>query len=261
MAASGIVFLMYHELELPMRRLRQAEPGYVRYILPQESFRSQMKWLVENGWRGLSVSEALAYPSEKSVAVTFDDGSETDLIAAAPILKENGLNATFYVTAGFVGNSGYLSSDHLRELHSLGLEIGCHSMTHAYLDDLDPPALRHEIVDARKKLEDIIGGNIEHFSCPGGRYDDRARELVREAGFRSMATSRTIANSPPTDAYSLGRVAIMRDTDDVTFRRVCRAEGLWQIRLADNLRGAAKQVLGNAAYDRFRSFLLRQPKS
>ena len=30
-------------------------------------------------------------------------------------------------------------------------------MTHAYLDDLDPAALRGEIVDARKKLEDLIG--------------------------------------------------------------------------------------------------------
>ena len=100
---------MYHELELPARRLCQSEPGYVRYILSQESFRSQMKWLAENGWRGLSVGEALGYPSGNSVAITFDDGCETDLISAAPILKENGLNATFYVTAGFVGNPGYMS--------------------------------------------------------------------------------------------------------------------------------------------------------
>jgi len=34
MAASPIVFLMYHELELPGRKLSQSEPGYVRYILP-----------------------------------------------------------------------------------------------------------------------------------------------------------------------------------------------------------------------------------
>ena len=53
------VFLMYHELELPGRKLCQSEPGYVRYILSLEAFRSQMAWLKEQSWRGLSVTEAL----------------------------------------------------------------------------------------------------------------------------------------------------------------------------------------------------------
>ena len=45
MAASRIVFLMYHELELAGRKLCQSEPGYVRYILPLETFRGQMAWM------------------------------------------------------------------------------------------------------------------------------------------------------------------------------------------------------------------------
>jgi len=258
MASRDIVFLMYHELELPGRPLCQSDPGYVRYILSQESFRTQMTWLARNGWRGLSVGEALAYPSGKSVAITFDDGCETDLIAAAVILQENGFNATFYVTAGFVGQPGYMSSDQLRQLQGLGFEIGCHSMSHAYLDDLGEPALRREMFDARKKLEDMIGGKIEHFSCPGGRYDKRTPNLAREGGYRSLATSRTHANSPATNPYLLGRVAILRDTDVVTFQRVCTAEVLWQMRLGESLRGTAKRVMGNTLYDRLRTLLLRQ---
>jgi hypothetical protein len=39
MASRGIVFLMYHELELPGRALAQQEPGYVRYILAETTFR------------------------------------------------------------------------------------------------------------------------------------------------------------------------------------------------------------------------------
>ena len=104
---------------------------------PVKSFRSQIDWLVQNVWRGLSVGEALGYPTGKSVVITFDDGTETDLIAAAPILKEAKFNATFYVTAGHVGKAGYMSSAQVRELQAHGFEIGCHSMTHAYLDDLD----------------------------------------------------------------------------------------------------------------------------
>jgi hypothetical protein len=36
-----LCFLMYHELELAGRKLCQSEPGYVRYILPLEAFRSR----------------------------------------------------------------------------------------------------------------------------------------------------------------------------------------------------------------------------
>jgi peptidoglycan/xylan/chitin deacetylase (PgdA/CDA1 family) len=257
MAEPGTVFLMYHELELAGRPLCQSEPGYVRYILPEELFRSQMMWLAQGQWRGLSVSEALEYPSANSVAITFDDGSETDLISAAPILKENGFRATFYVTAGFVGKQGYLSPAQLRELRQSGFEIGCHSMTHAYLDDLDAAGLRVEIVDAAKKLEQMIGEKVLHFSCPGGRFDERSLNLAREAGYRSFANSRTHANASGSDPYRLGRVAVLRGTDQTKFQSICTGQALWRIRSSDRVRDAAKRALGNTVYDRLRALMLK----
>ncbi len=157
MAASRIVFLMYHELELAGRKLCQSEPGYVRYILPLDTFRSQMAWMKKSGWRGLNVSEALRYPAEPSVCITFDDGCETDLIAAAPVLREFGFNATFYLTAGFLGTPGYLNASQVRDLDAQGFQIGCHSMTHPYLSDLTEPELKREVVDAKLQIEQIVG--------------------------------------------------------------------------------------------------------
>jgi len=258
MASRGIVFLMYHELELPGRALCQSEPGYVRYILSETSFRSQMEWLRQNGWQGLSVSEALTFPTGKSVAITFDDGCETDLIVAAPILKQNGCHATFYVTAGFMNKPGYMSAAQLRELSSLGFEIGCHSMTHAFLNDLGPAELRHELLDARSKLEDVIGKRVEHFSCPGGRYNERTLDVAKQAGYRSLATSRARPNFPSTHPFSLGRVPIMRDTGVSTFSRICAGTGLLKAQLSQSVRGAARNLIGNRLYDRFRTILLRQ---
>src|SRR5258707_2423232 len=89
MSLSRIVFLMYHELEVPGRKLVQSEPGYVRYILSLDRFREQMQWLKDSGFRGLSVSDALLYPAEPGVCITFDDGCETDLIAAAPVDRKS----------------------------------------------------------------------------------------------------------------------------------------------------------------------------
>jgi peptidoglycan/xylan/chitin deacetylase (PgdA/CDA1 family) len=256
MGGPGVVFLMYHELELPGRPLSQSDPGYARYIVPQTVFGSQLQWLRQNDWRGLSVGEALGYPCGNSVAITFDDGCETDLIGAAPMLREHGCNATFYATVGFLGKAGHMSPAQLRQLSDLGFEIGCHSMTHAYLNDLDLPDLRREISDAGKELANIIGKRVDHFSCPGGRYDKRVLDIAREAGYRSLATSRAHANMPSTNPFMLGRVAITRKAD-LTFPQICNGAGLWKMQVRESLRGAARLALGNALYDRFRTLLLR----
>lgn len=263
MVQRGIVFLMYHELELPGRTLGQSEPGYVRYVVQGKTFACQMTWLRSRNWSGLSVSETLDRAPQDAVAITFDDGCETDLIAAAPILKQNGFNATFYITAGFLNRSGFMTSSQLRELHALGFEIGCHSMTHAYLDDLDDAGLHREIIDAKKMLEDIIGAKVDHFSCPGGRYGRRTPEVVRRSGYRSLATSRLTANFPSTNSFLLGRVAILRDRDarrfdEKTFECICTAEALPRMRLAESFRLAAKKIMGNNLYDRLRTVVLNR---
>src|SRR6266850_2174904 len=258
MALSRIVFLMYHELELPNRKLVQSEPGYVRYILPLETFRNQMQWLQSSGFRGLSVSEALLYPAEPAVCITFDDGCETDLIAAAPVLREFGFHATFYLTAGFLGTPGYLSTIQVRQLDSLGFEIGCHSMTHSYLSDLSDAELGREIVDAKLHIERILGHAIEHFSCPGGRYDERTLATARRAGFRTVANSRFHANSSGTSPYELGRVAMLRDLNLAEFGATCHGRGLWKKQLKDRARHSVQQVLGNRVYDKLRAVVLRE---
>ena len=260
MAASRIVFLMYHELELAGRKLCQSEPGYVRYILPVDTFRSQMAWIKESVWRGLNVAEALHYPAGPSVCITFDDGCETDLIAAAPVLREFGCNATFYLTAGFLGTPGYLNAGQVRDLDAQGFQIGCHSMTHPYLSDLSEPELKREVVDAKLELEQIVGHAIEHFSCPGGRYDLRTLQMAHQAGFASVANSRFCANSATTNPYELGRVAMLRDLNLDEFGAVCHGRALWKKRLQHQARRAAQRALGNRAYDRLRAVLLGEPR-
>jgi len=258
MARPRIVFLMYHELELAGRKLCQSEPGYVRYILPVEEFRSQMAWMKQSGFRGLSVSEALSYSVQRAVCITFDDGCETDLVAAAPLLAEFGFHATFYVTAGFLDTPGYMTSAQLRELDSQGFEIGCHSMTHPYLPDLADAELQREIVDAKQRIEQIVGHAVEHFSCPGGRYDRRTIEMARRAGFKTVANSDFRCNSPATSSYELGRVAMLRGLPMQEFSNICHGRGLWKKRLQHQARRGLQHLLGNRAYDQLRALLLRK---
>jgi len=256
MAKVSTVFLMYHELEVHGHALCQSEPGYVRYVLRAGDFEAQMRSLQQSAWGGVSVSSALQYSVPRQVAITFDDGCETDLLAAAPILARLGFGATFYVTAGFVGTPGYLTAAQLRELSDAGFEIGCHSMTHNYLTDLDRAGLHREIVDARQNLENIIGKAVEHFSCPGGRWSRDVALTVQRAGYRSLANSEIRSNSSSTDSFALGRIAVMRNLDLPEFMRACRGESLWRLKAADTLRRRTRKLLGNRLYDRVRQTVL-----
>ena len=256
--ARGTVYLMYHELEVPGRPLCCSDNGYVRYVVRESDFRSQISWLVSSGWVGMSVSDALENSEERAVAITFDDGTETDLLTAAPVLKQAGFGATFYATVGYLGKPGYLSHAQLRELAQLGFEIGCHSMTHPYLSDLDSGGLEREIAGAREQLEQILGTPVKHFACPGGRYDERAREVAERAGYISVATSSPHANSVSADRFALGRVVVMRETSLSGFQELCRGQGLWKLQLGAAAYQTAKRVLGNKRYDRLRTALLER---
>lgn len=257
MAEPSVVFLMYHELELPGRALCHAEPGYVRYVLQASDFRGQMEILKRKDWRGTSVGEAVRQFSKNTAAITFDDGCETDLLAAAPILREFGFGATFFITTGWLGRPGFLSASQLRELASLGFEIGSHSLTHAHLTDLDHAALHREISGSKLELEQILGQPIEHFSCPGGSYNARVAQLARKAGYRTVCTSQVRVNTARTDTLALGRIAVTRHTPATEFWNICQAHGLWRAKLSAQLRDAVRNTLGNSAYNRLRKTMLR----
>jgi peptidoglycan/xylan/chitin deacetylase (PgdA/CDA1 family) len=255
--ADGRIFLMYHEIELPDRPLCQSDPGYVRYVVGATDFGNQISWLRGEEIRGLSVEQALTPGAPSGVVITFDDGCATDLIAAAPLLKQAGFGATFYITLGFLSRPGYLVPQQVRQLGDLGFDVGCHSLTHPYLSDLSRPELEHEIGDAKTQLEQITGRAVHHFSCPGGRWSALAAEVAQEAGYRSVASSRVGVNRAGSNPFNLARVAVMRNTPLPTFQNTCRGRGLWQMQLRNLTRDAAKQLLGNRIYDRMRARALQ----
>lgn len=259
------VYLMYHELARPGRPLVDEDPGYARYAVAAEEFRRHLSRLGAAGVRGLSVGEALAAGKEDEgnadespkVVVTFDDGCETDLTEAAPLLEEAGMRATFYVVSGHVGRRGFMSRTQVRELSGRGFEVGSHSVTHSLLTDLRPERVREELAESKDALEQMTGRRVAHFSCPGGRWSPLVARLAAELGYESVATSRVGVNDAATDRFRLARVAVMRHTTLAEFERCARAEGFLRRRAQEAALSLAKRALGNGAYQRLRSSALR----
>jgi len=259
MLRSNTVFLMYHELKLEGRPTCRSDPGYLHYVLEEGEFRAHLNRMRFLNLRGMSVGEALgAGDAEDGAVITFDDGCETDLTAAAPLLADAGFTATFYVITGHIGRKGYLSAEQVRELHRGGFEIGCHTMNHPYLTELGRESLRVEIAEAKGQLEQIIGRRVDHFSCPGGRWNWRVERAVREAGYRSMGTSRAGANSPSVNPFRLARVPLHPGMPLAAFDNLVRGHGMLRRKARDLALTAAKSILGNGTYDRLRAALLPQ---
>jgi len=215
-----------------------------------------MRWLRAAGFQAANVTQALSFPDQPTVALTFDDGCASDLLVAAPVLRDLGFGATFYITVGWLDTPGFLSRAQVRELSDNGLEIGSHSMTHPWMSDLDDERLQREMLDSKRQLEDLIGRPVAHFSCPGGRYDRRLQLAARRFGYHTVTTSFPRANSRSTDPYDLGRIVIMRNSGLNSFQNICRNQSVWRLQAVETVRGVAKRVLGNSSYDHLRAVLL-----
>jgi len=251
---------MYHELAIEGRNLCRSDEGYRRYCVTEDAFGSQLGWLQLHGYEGWNLSQALGHDGDASagVAITFDDGCETDAVYAAPRLHELGFSATFFVVTTWVGRPGYISQRQLRELSEHGFEVGAHSRSHPFLTDLDPVALRSEIVDSKKELEQMLGHRVDHFSCPGGRWNHAVGTVAKDAGFRSVSTSRPGTVTRPTDSFCLPRTAIVDGMSMHDFARVCRGDREWLRVARSGLLSGAKRWMGNALYEKFRGAVLNR---
>lgn len=251
---SEMVLLMYHELERAGRPLCDSTPGYVRYVVKETDFQAHLAQLSASGCRGINVSQALE--GAAGVTLTFDDGPESDLVIAAPALRAAGFGATFYVVAGWIGRPGFLKPEQLRELAGDGLEIGSHGMSHAFMSDLSDQELRRELGESKARLEEMVQQPVVHFSCPGGRWDERVANIAAELGYQSVATSRLGVGHAEKDRYKLPRMAITQDTTLADFERLSRGELSGRDRARQQVLTVAKSLLGNGIYQKARGALL-----
>ena len=69
---------------------------------------------------------------DKLVVLTFDDAVKSHRTFVAPLLKELGFGATFFVTHKWMDDrTNFMTWEEIGEIHEMGFEIGNHSWTHA----------------------------------------------------------------------------------------------------------------------------------
>lgn len=201
--------------------------------LAVDRFRGHLELIKELGFHTITFSELRqthCSDQKRHVVLTFDDGLLDNYDNALPLLQEYGAKATFFVIPGFDDiirwvnpktrqwsderRAGFsipfpgMQPHHRRELIRIGMEIGCHSMTHPNLNKIPRSALHYEIVDSKKQLEDELDVEISSFCYPKGRCNLHVKECVKQAGYTGACTTMPGFYRPDGKPLECGRFLI-----------------------------------------------------
>ncbi len=119
------------------------------------------------------------------IVITFDDGNDTDLTVAYPLMEARGMKGVSYINTATVGQDGKLDWEEIAFLLASGWDIGCHTHTHPWLTALTDDEIRDEMqaVDAA-----FLAAGFEpplHHAYPFTAYDQRVKNIV--AAYRLTA--------------------------------------------------------------------------
>ena len=225
----SIPILTYHHTE-------QAPPkGFAMrslWVTPS-SFSTQMRWLSRLGYRGLSMSELVPYlrgeKKGKVVGITLDDGYQSNVSHALPILKQHGFSATCYVVSGRLGQhnewdaalgmakAALMGVDEMRTWVDAGMEVGSHTCSHADLSRLSLAEARHELLQSKSDLENLLQKPVTQFCYPYGHFSPEHEALVSQAGYEAATTTHRGRACATDRMTALPRVPVVRSTYAVQF--------------------------------------------
>ncbi|MBN1587500.1 MAG: polysaccharide deacetylase family protein [Candidatus Omnitrophica bacterium] len=205
--------LMYHSID---ERAQET-----KLSVTPESFDLQLARLQDWNASVLSLEELVRglkgeqdLPANARV-LTFDDGFENFYSEAYPVLRKYGVPAAVFVVTEWVGRDGFLSWDQLRELAADPLvTVGSHSFSHAWLPSQDDEALRNELEESKRVMEEQLGVPVEFLCYPAGAFDARVREAAIAAGYKGAVATNPGPHYPDQDPYAIKRVRISRTSDN-----------------------------------------------
>ena len=195
---SSVTVLMYHKISDDPADANNA------FCISSKTFEEDIRFLKENGYTFCFASEvddvlSGKRPRRNYVAVTFDDGYESDFYFAKPVLERYGAKATFFVIGSKIGMEDHIAKEHLSALSRLDVvEIGSHSyglhnMPVAELkqsfDSKNPKPIADDFLKSANILEKIIGKKVAVLSYPNGIYNTETDRALRNAGFTATFTS------------------------------------------------------------------------
>lgn len=152
----------------------------------------------------------------RPIILTFDDGSESVLSAAMPIMQKYNFTGIVYLVSNYIGVANFLNVEDIHELYNAGWELGSHSITHTDLT-LQSVDQEKEVIESRLRLQRQLGLPVLTFAYPYGAYDVDSVYFARYAGYIGAMGLGASARQGNKNLYYLYRRDIQGNYDIQTF--------------------------------------------
>jgi peptidoglycan/xylan/chitin deacetylase (PgdA/CDA1 family) len=156
---------------------------------------------------------------DRVVVITFDDGYYSMHTKLVPLVEEFGYPVTLFVYVDNINQKSrkMLSWDLLKQLDSKGIDIQCHTISHADLtrysrktDYASRRKLFEELYMSRRIMERNMGKEIQFFAFPYGKYDLEVVHFAELSGYRRVFSTDYGSNILTRNNYCLRRQHIKK---------------------------------------------------
>jgi peptidoglycan/xylan/chitin deacetylase (PgdA/CDA1 family) len=149
---------------------------------------------VGNPSTSASRSVTVRHASPTTIVLGFDDGLASQY-AHRSILAAHGVNATYFVNSGKVGNPGFVTWAQLADLVADGNEVGGHTLTHANLTSVSATEAQRQVCQDRLALV-THGFDVRNFAYPFGAWNASAKDIVSGCGYLTARTTGGLDEPP-----------------------------------------------------------------
>ena len=99
-----------------------------------------------------------------------------------------------------------LSWEQAREMDAENARIESHTVRHPILTNIAADDLDFELKNSKKRLEEFLERNVEHFCYPNGSLNKNVQNAVKNAGYKSATTTNYGFNVRQTNRLLLNRI-------------------------------------------------------
>lgn len=189
---------------------------YIHEIPDDELFERQIVGILDAGFAPIPLARLVrsltccATLPKNPIVFTFDDGWDSQVQAALPVLARHRIPATFFVLPGFdVKQANHMTFEDFKTLADAGMSVQSHSLNHAELPRLvrfNRGAAEAEVVESKRILEQI--GGVDYFAYPFGAYDPETEDLMARANYAAAMSTRFGRIHFRDDLMHLSRIAV-----------------------------------------------------
>jgi polysaccharide deacetylase family sporulation protein PdaB len=123
---------------------------------------------------------------DQVVALTFDiSWGEQVPVAVADILKEEGVQSTFFLSGPWVVKY----SDMGKRLATDGHEIASHGWRHKNYSEFTDEVIKEEISKTHTALKEVTGQTPKLIRTPNGDWNERVVKIIAGTGYRTIQWS------------------------------------------------------------------------